>query len=66
MQPLYWMGIQHSLWLKDTSLVAAQKQQVPFGNVSLRTGADWNISTLRKLGQLVSKDPIVLLERSFD
>lgn len=66
MQPPYWISIQHNLQLTDMSLAAAQKQHMPFGNMSLYAAADWERSTLKKLGQLASKDPFVLLERSFD
>lgn len=31
-----------------------------------RHAPDWRSSTLKKLGQLVSKDPFLLLERSFN
>lgn len=39
---------------------------MPFGNVSVCAVADWEISTLKKLGLLASKDPVVLVERLFD
>ncbi|XP_009946948.1 PREDICTED: chondrolectin [Leptosomus discolor] len=66
MQPPYWTSIQHNLWRIDKNLIAAQKQHVSLGNVSLHAAADWEISTLKKLGQLASKDQFVLLEKSFD
>ena len=52
--------------LTDANLIAAQIQHMPFGNVSVCAAADWEISTLKKLGPLASKDPVVLTERSFD
>lgn len=48
-----------------TSIVA-QKHHVPFDNMNLQAAADWEMSTVKKLGWLASKDPFVLLEGSFE